>query len=143
MLIPLIGFEELPRRPLMRAATGTKRKPKTVTKIPAKRLRYQRVSARGIGWNVRRIHIIAIMTSEPTTTQRSGMSRSMRLIAVDSPAPSARTSLRPARRAVKIVGSVRQRVIRPAAATAPAPIGRMYVPTIWSGVIIGVGIVDG
>ena len=38
MLMPLIGFEELPRRPLMRAATVTKRKPKTTTKMPAKRL---------------------------------------------------------------------------------------------------------
>jgi len=32
-------------------------------------------------------------------THRSGMSRSMRLVAVDWPAPSARTSLSPARRA--------------------------------------------
>ena len=38
-----------------------------------------------------------------------------------------------------IVGKVRRRVMRPAAATAPAPIGRIYVPQIWSGVISGMG----
>ena len=36
--MPLIGFEELPKRPLMRAATVTKRKPNTVTKIPCEEI---------------------------------------------------------------------------------------------------------
>ena len=78
-----------------------------------------------MGWKVSSTHIMAMMTTEPTTTVRMGMSRSMRLEAEDWPAPSARTSFRPARRAEMIVGRVRSSVISPAAATAPAPIGRM------------------
>ena len=85
-----------------------------------------------------------IITAEPATTQLMGMSRSMRLAALDVvPAPSARTSLRPARKAEMMVGIVRIRVINPAAATAPAAIGRIYCRHISSGVICGMGIVEG
>jgi len=41
MLMPLIGFEELPRSPLMRPATVTKRKPKNDDEHPAKAFWYQ------------------------------------------------------------------------------------------------------
>ncbi len=68
---------------------------------------------------------MTMMTMEPKMTQRMGTSRSMRLEAVDCPASSVRTSFNPARSAEKIVGNVRSKVINPAAATAPAPIGRM------------------
>jgi hypothetical protein len=96
-----------------------------------------------MGWKVSKTHIMAMITMEPTMTQRMGTSPSIRLEAVDSPAPSARTSFKPARSAEMMVGKVRSRVISPAAATAPAPMGRMYEPQIWSGVIWAMGIVDG
>src|SRR6266849_10889382 len=109
-----------------------------------------------MGWKVSKTHIIAMMTIEPEMTQRIGTSRSVlnagfvstnpappRLEAVDWPAPSARTSFNPARKAEMMVGRVRRKVINPAAETAPAPIGRMYEPQIWSGDIWAMGIVDG
>ena len=92
---------------------------------------------------------MATITRDPRTTARMGMSRSIRLVrlagpaALDSPAPSARTSFNPARRAEMIVGIVRSSVISPAAATAPAPMGRMYCRHMSSGVICGMGMVDG
>ena len=89
------------------------------------------------------IHIITTITSDPISTVRSEISRSSRLFSAASPAPSARTSFNPARNAEIIVGSVRSSVINPAAATAPAPIGRMYCRHISSGVICGIGIVEG
>jgi hypothetical protein len=55
-----------------------------------------------------------------------GTSRSVRLSNAALPfPPSARTSFNPAVSAEIIVGSVRNNVINPAAATAPAPIGRI------------------
>src|SRR5262250_3728060 len=74
MLIPLMGLEELPRRPLMRPATVTNRKPKTTTNTAAKRLWNQRVAAPSMGRNVRSTHIMAMMTMEPIMTVRMGMS---------------------------------------------------------------------
>ncbi len=65
---------------------------------------------------------MAMITAEPTMTQRMGTSRSMRLVEA---APSVRTSFNPARKAEMMVGIVRRSVIKPAAATAPAPMGRM------------------
>src|SRR5207248_126648 len=56
MLMPLMGLDELPSKPLMRPATVTKRNPKTTTKTAAKRFWYQRVAAPSIGWNVRRVN---------------------------------------------------------------------------------------
>ena len=59
----------------------------------------------------------------------SGMSRSMRLVDVDSPAPSVRTSLSPAFSAVKIVGNVRQQsdqILRPP--RRPRPLGECKCP---------------
>jgi len=93
----------------MRPATVTKRNPNTTTKMPAKRFWYHWVCAPSMGKNVRRTQIIATMRTEPTMTQRMGTSRSMRLEAVDCPAPSARTSFNPARNAEMIVGIVRRR----------------------------------
>ena len=86
-----------------------------------------------------------MITAEPAITQLMGMSRSMRLASLLAGAlfPSARTSFRPARRAEMIVGIVRIKVINPAAATAPAAIGRMYWRHMSSGVICGMGIVEG
>ena len=49
MLMPLTGLEELPSSPLMRAATVTKRKPKMVTRMPARRLWYHSVLAPFMG----------------------------------------------------------------------------------------------
>ena len=62
--------------------------------------------------------------SEPTSTTLSGMSRSVRILAaIDEPKPK---SLTLSRNDDTIVGSVRTRVMIPAASTAPAPMYRMY-----------------
>ena len=124
MVMPLIGLEELPIRPLMREATVTKRKPKTTTKIAARKSEKPLVMAPGIGLNFSKAHIMATMMAEPTTTTRMDMSRSVRFMA-ERPTCLARMSFSPALSAEKIVGSVLIRVIKPEAATAPAPMGRM------------------
>jgi len=66
-----------------------------------------------------------MMAAEPAITQLIGTSHSIREASPDCPALSARTFLSPVRNAERIVGSVRSKVINPAAATAPAAIGRM------------------
>ena len=76
------------------------------------------------GLNVSSAHIIATITTDPTSTTRIERSRSVRL-ASDRFVFLSRTSFSPARYAETIVGSVLISVINPAAATAPAPIGRI------------------
>ena len=73
---------------------------------------------------------MAIITIEPRITVRMGISRSVRNAAAELPPPCVRASFNPERSAETIVGMVRSSVMSPAAATAPAPIGRMYVPQI-------------
>src|SRR5579862_2729064 len=75
MVMPLIGFEELPMRPLMREATVTNKKPNTMTKMAEIKLANQLVCAPGTGWNVRNIQTMAIIAAEPTTTTLMDMSR--------------------------------------------------------------------
>ena len=79
MVMPLTGFDELPIRPLMRDATVTNKNPKTTTKIAAIKFAKAPVCAPGIGLNFSSAHIIAMITTEPTTTTRMDRSRSVRL----------------------------------------------------------------
>src|SRR5271154_7301956 len=142
MVMPLIGFDEFPINPLMREATVTNKNPNTIIKSAANRFARSPVCAPGTGLNVRNAQIIAMIAIEPTTTTFIERSRSVRLIAgIDS--RLARTSFRPAVSAAKIVGIVLISVINPEHATAPAPIGRMYVAQSWSGDICGIGMVLG
>jgi hypothetical protein len=124
MVIPLTGFDEFPIRPLMREATVTNRNPKTTTNIAAIKFETMPVSAPGMGLNFSRAHIITMITAEPMITNRMERSRSVRSVSVIA-ACFARTSLSPALNAENIVGIVLISVIRPDAATAPAPIGRI------------------
>ena len=126
IVMPLIGFEELPISPLMREATVTNRKPKTTMKSDASKFAKMPVCAPGTGLNVRNAQIIRRIRIEPPVTTFIERSRSVRL-ATGMDSCFARTSLRPALNAAKIVGSVLISVIRPEHATAPAPMGRMYV----------------
>ena len=124
IVMPLTGFDELPISPLIRDATVTNKNPNTTTNTAAIRFANAPVCAPGIGLNFSSAHIIAISTTEPTSTTRIEMSRSVRATP-ESASCFARTSFNPAVSAAQIVGRVLISVISPEAATAPAPIGRM------------------
>ena len=123
IVIPETGFAELPMRPVMREETVTKRKPNTTTKIEATILANSDVCAPGTGLNVRKTHIMTINSTEPPTVTDNGKSSSVRKFERSpfSPPPSC---LRLVLRAATMVGIVLSRVISPAQATAPAPMGR-------------------
>src|SRR6185437_6814026 len=143
--MPLIGFDEFPISPQIRDDTVTNKNPNTTTKTAAIRFDSTPVFAPGIGRHVSRAHIITITASDPSTTIFIEKSRSMRLTAVSSALTARlfRKSFNPSRSAATIVGSVLTSVITPAAATAPAPIGRMYDVYKLSGVICAMGISPG
>ncbi len=65
IVIPLIGFEELPISPLMREATVTNKNPNTMTKSAARKFAKAPVCAPGMGLNLRSAHIIARITPSP------------------------------------------------------------------------------
>ena len=115
IVIPEIGFDEVPMRPVMRDETVTNRKPKMTIRIAARKL-----PCIGIfGATARKI----ASSSEPASTNTVGKSRSVRsAVVVAFAAPK---SLSPSRADATIVGSVRPSVMRPAASTAPAPMYRM------------------
>src|SRR5215469_972580 len=143
--IPLIGFDEFPISPQIRDETVTNKNPNTTTNTAAIRFDSSPVFAPGIGRNVSSTHIIATIASEPSTTIFIEKSRSTRLTAVATAftARLLRISFSPALSADTIVGSVFTSVITPAAATAPAPIGRIYDRYKSSGVICPIGINPG
>ena len=102
IVMPLIGFDELPINPLIRDATVTNKNPNTTTKIAASKSANPLVIAPGIGLNFSSAHIIAIITADPTSTTRMDISRSVRsTAAADAAACFARISLIPARQAPK------------------------------------------
>jgi hypothetical protein len=111
IVIPEIGLDDVPMRPVMRDDTVTKRNPKTMTRIAARKL-----PCIGIfGARARKI----ARSSDPTSTKIIGRSRSVRTTApLPAPAPK---PFRPSRAEPRIVGSVRPSVMSPAASTAPAP----------------------
>ena len=79
---------------------------------------------------------------EPTTTTPMERSFSVRMGLALAAVPG-RRFLKPEPRALKMVGRVLSRVMRPAAATAPAPMGRMYVAQRSLGPICAMGTVPG
>src|SRR5262249_55534654 len=124
MAMPEMGLEEVPIRPVIRDETVTNRKPNTTTKIAAAILATTLGLVPGTGLKVR-YPIIMIRTSTvPARACFKLRSLSVRLVPRIAVAPFFKSAA-PARKAFTIVGMVLIRVIRPAAATAPAPIGRM------------------
>ena len=117
MVMPLIGLLVVPIIPTMRDDTVTKKKPKIMIRTASRRL-----LGKCVGRPLMKEMAIA-RTSEPIATTLIGMSRSVRRVEVD-PAPFPRL-LTLLRKDAQIVGRVRARDIRPAMATAPAPIRRM------------------
>src|SRR5438270_5916822 len=141
IVIPETGFAELPIRPVMRDDTVTNRNPKIMTKMEATTLAKSEVCAPGTGLKVRKAHIMTINSTEPPTVTDIGRSSSVRRLDWSLfPAPSC---FRLACNADTIVGTVFNSVMSPAAATAPAPIGRTYVRHKSVGDICEIGTVPG
>ena len=125
MVMPLTGLADEPTRPTMRELTVTKRNPKITTSSDAARLAAQPTNAPGTGLNSRKRNIKRTISNDPTSTTPMERSFSVRSgLAAAPPAPG-RMVLNPADSAPQIVGRVLKSVIKPAAATAPAPIGLM------------------
>ncbi len=113
MVIPEMGFDELPMRPVMREDTVTKKKPKSTIRMAARKLYWSGIR----GASAKK----SASSSEPTRTTVSGRSRSV--LSRESAAPaSALNSRTLSRKDETIVGMVRASVISPAASTAPAPV---------------------
>src|ERR1700691_3455274 len=142
IVMPETGFEELPINPTMREETVTKRNPKMATSTAAARLASQLTCAPGTGLKVRKKNIINTRTTDPPTTTLKGRSSSVRSGALFTP-PLGRRFPAAARKAPKIVGMVLISVISPDAATAPAPMGRMYEAQRSLGDICAIGLVPG
>src|SRR3569833_529945 len=123
IVMPETGLAEEPTRPTMRELTVTNRNPKTTTSREAARFAPHPTHAPGTGLNSRKMNMHATIRSEPMITMLIERSFSVRIgFAVSAPAPDF-MDFNPVVRALQIVGTVLRRVIRPAAATAPAPIG--------------------
>ena len=99
IVIPEIGFDEVPICPVMRDETVTKKKPKT--RISNAESRF----TSSVGISTAKVRIAAIPISE----YKIGMSRSVRGIAALPAAPPLK-SLIPALKAERIVGSERIRL---------------------------------
>ena len=113
IVIPEMGFAELPTWPQMRDETVVKKKPKMMIRIPPSRFT-----------PICGMRAIAIAsTIEPNTVRLIGKSSSVRSLAATAwPSRLARMSANPARNAETMVGSERASAMMPALATAPAPI---------------------
>ena len=111
MVIPEIGFEDVPISPVIRDDTVAKKKPKIRMRMAATRV--------AVGWQARRHRQKHGEQHDPPMTHRH------RNVALGSqprgpPLPAER-SRRLSRAEEMMVGIVRPSVIRPDASTAPAP----------------------
>ena len=112
MVIPEIGFAELPTCPQIRDDTVVKKNPKMMIRMPPRRF----TPMPGIS------AIAMASRIEPKTVTLIGRSSSVRSFAATAwPSRLARMSANPARNAPTIVGSDRANAMIPAVATAPAP----------------------
>ena len=118
MVMPDTGFELVPMMPTMRDDTVTKKKPNTTMRMPS-RMRPPKVPGRN-GSRAR----MAIKATMPPMTTPMGMSWLVREVEA-APAPPRRLAMLPLN-AATMVGIVFSRVMKPPAATAPAPIWRTY-----------------
>ena len=110
IVIPEIGFDDEPIRPVMRDDTVAKKKPKMMMRTATRKL----PCVGSPGASARK----SASRSEPPMTTVIGRSRSVRSCAPPAPLPM---PFRPSRAEETMVGMVRARVMRPAASTAPAP----------------------
>ena len=115
MVMPEIGFDEVPMRPVMRDETVTKKKPKTTTSRPMQSEpgklpcgKFGATAMKSAEHERRRARPGPCRDRARCGSPRSGLAA----------LPNAFTD---SRNAETIVGSVRTSVIRPAHATAPAP----------------------
>ena len=117
MVMPEIGFDDVPMSPTMRLATVTKKNPNTITSRPSSSLLPMPLP----GTNGSTA-MIATSPAQPNSTTVIGRSRSVRLVCPAS--PPLRSDARLSRKDETIVGRVLSSVMNPPAATAPAPIWR-------------------
>ncbi len=115
-VMPEIGLEDEPISPVSREDTVTNRKPNTMMSSAPRKF----MCSAGVAM------MPTMRTIMPMPTKLMGRSRSVRgtKAAVSARVASARPerkSRRPALRPCQIVGSERTRLMRPPAATAPAP----------------------
>ena len=113
IVMPEIGFDELPMSPVMRDDTVTKKKPKTTIEDGGEEVPLHRHAGRD--------------GQEQREEQRARRARSTsacraRCAAVPPGPAAAPKSFTLSRNEAMMVGSVRASVIRPAASTAPAPV---------------------
>src|SRR5262245_36350516 len=116
IVIPEMGFDDDPIRPVIREDTVAKKKPKIRMRMAATILPWvgnPGVTARKIA-----------SSTEPPSTTAIGMSRSV-LVPVPAVAAAEKSRRLPLADAT-IDGIVRASVINPAASTPPAPMYRMY-----------------
>src|SRR5256885_11980056 len=113
-VMPEMGFDELPTSPVRRELTVTKRKPRT------SRSSAPRTLILNEGTSVQTTTI----NSDPTPTTQSGRSRSVRAGPAAVPLPLSERMPRIA--PPTMVGNDLKREMIPPAATAPAPIYRIY-----------------
>ena len=116
MVMPEIGLDEFPIRPVIREETATKKKPNTRIRSDPRMLPGKRPVGR-LGSTA----MTSASKAEPARTHRIGMSRSVRLAATAPCTREARRSPIEPRTEATIVGSVRISVLNPAIVTAPAP----------------------
>src|SRR3569833_1500176 len=127
IVMPETGLADEPTSPTKRELTVTIRNPKTTTSSEAARFAPQPTNAPGTGLNSRKMNMQATISREPIITTLIDKSFSVRMgLAVSAPAPDF-IDFNPVVSALQIVGIVLSSVIRPAAATAPAPIGLMWL----------------
>ncbi len=115
IVMPEIGFEDVPMMPTMREDTVTKKNPKTTIRSDIRSEPGNGPCGKP-GRNAR----MRTIASAPTTTMPMPMSRSVRLVEAWALLRSVRL-FSDSRKAAMIVGIVLMRVITPAQATAPAP----------------------
>ncbi len=112
-VMPEMGLDDEPISPVRREETVTKRKPKTMMRMAPRR--FPRWS-----WGISMM--MAIRATMPPATSLSERSWSVRATAAPAPFPlRPLKSARPPFKPCQIVGSERNRLMMPPAATAPAP----------------------
>src|SRR5712671_322580 len=126
-VIPEMGFDELPTSPVRRELTVTKRNPSTRMLILSEGTSAQATTR----------------TREPAPTTQSGMSRSVRGICTRLPPTPPERLFMPRIAPPTMVGSDLKREMMPPAATAPAPMYRMYWCQTSSGVMSRISLVAG
>src|SRR2546428_5974068 len=132
-VMPEIGFEELPTSPVRRELTVTKRKPSTrISSEPRMLIFSEGTSAQ-----------MTTSASDPTPTTQSGMSRSVRGICTRAPPTPPDRLFIPRIAPPTMVGSDLNSEMMPPAATAPAPMYRMYWCQTSSGVMSWMSLVAG